>query len=48
MNDLALNGSGGGEIRKLQMDVNDAQSVERTVNKVLQDEGRIDILVNNA
>jgi NAD(P)-dependent dehydrogenase (short-subunit alcohol dehydrogenase family) len=32
----------------LQMDVNDDQSVARTVGEILEKEGRIDVLVNNA
>ena len=37
-----------GEIRKICLDVNDAQSIQDTVKTILDAEGRIDILVNNA
>lgn len=50
MDDLKLAGENklGGEIRKLQLDVNSVESVEDAVKKVLAEEGRIDVLVNNA
>ncbi|KAF7979385.1 hypothetical protein HWV62_42478 [Athelia sp. TMB] len=35
-------------IQKLAMDVNNAEDIERVVNRILVAEGRIDILVNNA
>ena len=36
------------EVTALQMDVRDAQSVDRAVRQVLHDAGRIDVVVNNA
>lgn len=32
----------------LRMDVNDAQSVQLAVRRILQDQGRLDVLINNA
>ncbi|KAF8310019.1 NAD-binding protein [Clavulina sp. PMI_390] len=37
-----------GEIRKIQLDVNDVKNVEEVVKTIIDAEGRIDILVNNA
>ncbi len=35
-------------LRVIEMDVNDEDSVERTIMKIIDKEKRIDILVNNA
>jgi 1-acylglycerone phosphate reductase len=40
--------AGTGDIHKIQLDVNDAQNVEDIVKNIIDAEGRIDILVNNA
>lgn len=37
-----------GDIRKIRLDVNDPKSVEEVVQTIINAEGRIDILVNNA
>lgn len=37
-----------GDIRKLQLDVNSDESVDTLVKTVIDAEGRIDILINNA
>jgi 1-acylglycerone phosphate reductase len=37
-----------GDIRKIKLDVNDAKNVEDVVRTIIDAEGRIDILVNNA
>lgn len=37
-----------GDIRKITLDVNDAKNVEAVVRDIINAEGRIDILVNNA
>jgi NADP-dependent 3-hydroxy acid dehydrogenase YdfG len=35
-------------LHPIELDVNDDASVDRAVDKVIQDAGRIDVLVNNA
>jgi NAD(P)-dependent dehydrogenase (short-subunit alcohol dehydrogenase family) len=37
-----------GSVRMLRMDVNDDRSVASGIDRVLQDEGRLDVVVNNA
>ncbi len=37
-----------GSIRMLRMDVNDDRSVSSGIDQILQDEGRLDVVVNNA
>jgi NAD(P)-dependent dehydrogenase (short-subunit alcohol dehydrogenase family) len=37
-----------GSVRMIQMDVNDDRSVVSGINRVLQDAGRLDVVVNNA
>ena len=37
-----------GDIRKIKLDVNDAKNVEDVVQTIIDAEGHIDILVNNA
>jgi NAD(P)-dependent dehydrogenase (short-subunit alcohol dehydrogenase family) len=38
----------GGRITAIQADVSDSRDVETMIDKVIQDHGRIDILINNA
>jgi NAD(P)-dependent dehydrogenase (short-subunit alcohol dehydrogenase family) len=38
----------GGDVRPLQLDVSDPASVERAIEAVTADPGRLDVLVNNA
>lgn len=37
-----------GNVRMLKMDVTDTLSIAKTINRITQDEGRIDVVVNNA
>ena len=36
------------KVNALQMDVTDVEAVNRCINQVLEKEGRIDVLINNA
>ena len=41
-------GNKTGVVKKLQLDVDSQKSVQAAVETIIRDEGRIDILVNNA
>ncbi len=45
---LALAEQAGCEVRPIELDVNDADSVKRATEQVLADAGHIDVLINNA
>ncbi len=45
---LALAEQAGCEVRPVELDVNDADSVKRGTEQVLSDAGHIDVLINNA